>query len=161
MNSTRENNGQTWKGRTATCINCETSHTFTGEQLNRDHELCLEMIPCHADDCLAMLCENCPQFFCDGCGLAHCEKHAVTSQAGDLTVKFCAPCHKIQQDAEAETTAAFAKRCAGIDLADPFDAAMVVAMAQQALDDAALIEGARLTTSEAKALFYLDSKEVN
>ena len=33
------------------------------------------------------------------------------------------------------------------------DAALVVAMAQQALEDAALIEGARLTLPEARAMF--------
>ncbi len=158
--STRETNGQTWKGLTVTCNHCETSKTFSRHDVKMGDDM-LSQEPCHADDCAVMLCAECPQFCCDGCGLAHCQKHAVTSQAGDLTVKFCAPCHKIQQDAEAETTAAFAKRCAGIDLADPFDAAMVAAMAEQALEDAALIEGARLTTSEAKALFYLNSKEVN
>jgi hypothetical protein len=47
------------------------------------------------------------------------------------------------------------------DMADPFDAAMVVAMAEQALEDRALIEGAGLTEGEARALFAQEGKEAN
>lgn len=144
MNSTRETNGQTWQGRTATCRNCETSHTFTGAQLNRDHELCIEMIPCHADDCLAMLCENCPQFACDGCGLAHCEQHAHKYDS----LKLCPICWKGLQANDS-------------DLASQDEAALVVALAERALDDAALIGGAGLTDREARAFLAMQSEAVN
>lgn len=44
----------------------------------------MEMIPCHADDCLAMLCEECHQFICDGCGLIHCLSHRIQYSGLDL-----------------------------------------------------------------------------
>lgn len=46
-------------------------------------------------------------------------------------------------------------------LADPFDAAMVVAMAEMALEDAALIEGAALSEDEARAYFAALEHGVN
>ena len=44
-----------------------------------------------------------------------------------------------------------------MQLADQQDAALVAAMARQALDDAALIDGAVLTEREACALWTLES----
>lgn len=97
--SQREENGQTWRGRTATCVNCHTSHTFTGAQLSQDHELCIEMVPCHADDCLAMLCPECPQFVCDCCGLAHCEAHAFRLEFNTSKEEgFCSPCFRMVRE---------------------------------------------------------------
>lgn len=86
--SQREENGQRWKGLTATCINCETSHTFTRQHVRGD-DADIEMEPCHADNCTAMLCPNCPQFSCDGCGLAHCEAHR-TRAFSDSLCPLCA-----------------------------------------------------------------------
>ncbi len=43
------------------------------------------------------------------------------------------------------------------NIADQDDAAVVVAMSEQALEDAGLIEGAGLTEREARALWTLDA----
>jgi hypothetical protein len=48
-----------------------------------------------------------------------------------------------------------------IDLADPFDAAMVAAMAEMAQEDASLIEEADLTENEARAYFAALERGVN
>ena len=49
-------------------------------------------------------------------------------------------------------------KSASVEIASQDDAALVVAMAQQALEDAALIEGARLGLIEAAAFFAVDGK---
>lgn len=48
-----------------------------------------------------------------------------------------------------------------MQLASQEDAALVAAMARQALDDVALIQGARLSPAEARALFALEEGIVN
>lgn len=59
------------------------------------------------------------------------------------------PIRKKGQKAQTESM----KSKDSIDLADPFDAAIVAAMAHRAQEDAALIEGADLTENEARAYF--------
>jgi hypothetical protein len=56
------------------CLHCGTTMTVT---LDEDGAPDFATEPCHADDCNARLCPNCPQFNCDGCGLAHCLEHKI------------------------------------------------------------------------------------
>ncbi len=74
------------------CLTCESHQTV---DLDEDGGAAIDQTPCHADDCTAMLCTNCPQFTCDGCGLAHCASHVAIESDG---VKLCSVC--AAQDAD-------------------------------------------------------------
>lgn len=74
---------------TGTCKNCGASKTFTSLQARRG-DAYVEVQPCHADDCTKMLCENCKQFVCCGCGLAHCEEHKALTVSGEEFCEICA-----------------------------------------------------------------------
>ena len=60
------------------CPTCGAAHKC--EVIYDDGEAlaAIDTQPCHEDGCTARLCERCPQFACEHCGLAHCLSHAVT-----------------------------------------------------------------------------------
>jgi hypothetical protein len=73
---TRSEKAITWRNGVATCTHCLTDHRFTPEQTRRgDGDV--DLVPCHADSCTAMLCPDCPQFVCGGCELPHCLEHRI------------------------------------------------------------------------------------
>ena len=74
------------------CLNCNTT-----QRADEDGDIQLQ--PCHADDCSAMLCANCEQFICDHCGLAHCMEHANVDANG---VKVCDACREAAEEDEAQ-----------------------------------------------------------
>ena len=130
-------NGQKWTGLTVECLHCGASKEATRQQIRRDDEI-MPMEVCHADDCTARLCPSCPQFCCDACGLAHCLGHAVVIDG----IQFC-------------------QVCVTGELADQEEAALVVAMAELAQEDAAIMVGAGLTMAECRAMLEQEGRLAN
>ena len=116
--TTREANGQTWDGLTATCHHCSESKTASMAQLRRGDDI-MPMVPCQGSDtCTEMLCESCRRR-CNNCGLPTCGEHLVRIPTEHCELYFCEVCRaemaedeRLDLDLEEQLPAAFAQQCA-------------------------------------------------
>ena len=61
----------------AECPNCLSRHVVDRDE---DGQVEIPTIECAGIDCPALLCPDCPQFHCDGCGRIFCREHAMEEQ---------------------------------------------------------------------------------
>ena len=114
---TRSASGQTWTGRTAHCLHCGASHTFTEQQIRRD-EAELDMVPCGGSDaCHAMLCPTC-RHSCPLCGNATCAEHLrkADDTAGVPWCEVCRMQYCAEVALETQDIAQFLAACAAAGL---------------------------------------------
>lgn len=77
------------------CLNCDTRQTV---DLDEDGEPCVFTCQCADDDCTVRLCDNCPQFKCNDCGLDFCESHKIEYNGEN----FCRVCFEANREEECE-----------------------------------------------------------
>jgi|SRR5215471_9217920 len=80
------------------CAHCQVRQTV---DLDEDGVPALDLEPCHDDDCTERICSECPQFRCEGCGLAHHREHAI-ELSGSLWCRLCVAAMVADGEIEAE-----------------------------------------------------------
>lgn len=134
----RERIGRIQHAHSVECVHCGCSKAESRLNRQRGDDV-MPLVPCQGSDgCQQMLCESC-KHTCESCGNSTCREHLaeVPADGNSLPELWCAVC----------------RERGPVTVATQTDAAIVAAMAREALEDAALIEGAGLTEPEARALF--------